>query len=146
MAQPSEREKLEAARAAWLAEYQTPRDLACPGCGNPLGTLFYVAWADQLLMDTIADDSCGGLPTQGFFLLVPQDEGPLQPLPGRRRYARGERPAQPVAPAWVGLPGEVTCAACGILAQIPHPRFPDQARLDTLQRGANNPRRRWRRG
>jgi hypothetical protein len=39
----------------------------------------------------------------------------------------------------------VTCAACGELAQIPHPRFPAQARLDALKEAAGRgPRRRWR--
>jgi hypothetical protein len=138
---------LEEARTAWFADYRVPRDLPCPSCGVLLGTLFYVTWAEQPLMDAIADGGCGGVPTQGFFLLVPQGDGPLVPLQGRRRYARGERPVGPLPPTWVGLPGEVTCAACGVLAQIPHPRFAQQARLDTLQREAGKePRRRWRRG
>ena len=147
MARRDELETLEADRAAWFAEYSVPRDLTCPSCGAVLGTLFYVTWAEQPLMDAIADGGCGGVPTQGFFLLVPQDEGPLVPIQGRRRYARGEKPTAPIAPTWVGLPGEVTCGACGILAQVPHPRFAGQARLDTLLRDAGRePRRRWRRG
>ncbi|MGN6696538.1 MAG: hypothetical protein ACTHMR_00140 [Thermomicrobiales bacterium] len=142
--QKGELSKLEAARAAWLQAYQEPRDLRCPHCQALLGTLFWITWAEQPLMDAIADGALGGVPTQGFYVLVSQQEGLLVPLTGRRRYARGARPAQPVAPAWVGLPGEVTCAACGALAGIPHPRFPEQARLDALRTGAG--RRRWRHG
>lgn len=147
MARHDELTKLEEERGAWFADYRVPRDLPCPACGALIGTLFYITWAEQPLMDTLADPTCGGVPTQGFFLLVPQDAGPLVPLQGRRRYGRGERPPHALPPAWVGLPGDVTCAACGTLATIPHPRFPHQARLDTLQREAGRePRRRWRRG
>lgn len=146
MARQSERERLEEARAAWLSDYQLPRDLPCPACGDVLGTLFYITWAEQPLMDAVADDACGGVPTQGFFLLVPQTAGVLQSLPGRRRYGRSAPPDQPVPPAWVGLPGEVTCAACRVLAQVPHPRFPEQDRLDALLRADGQGRRRWRRG
>ena len=75
------------------------------------------------------------------------DAGALVPLKGRRRYARGAPPEEALPPAWVGLPGEVTCAACGELAHIPHPRFPEQERLEALQTEAGRgPRRRWRRG
>lgn len=147
MARLDELETLETERAAWFEGYREPRDLPCPSCGELLGTLFYVTWAEQPLMDALGDAACGGVPTQGFFLLVPQEGGPLVPIGGRRRYARGARPAAPIPPAWVGLPGEVTCAACGTLATIPHPRFPQQARLETLQRETGRePRRRWRRG
>ncbi len=142
----TELERLEAARAAWLAEYHDPRELPCPGCAAPLGTLFYITWAEQPLMDAVADGALGGVPTQGFYVLVSQREGALVPLKGRRRYARGAPAGTPLPPAWVGLPGEVTCAACGVLAQIPHPRFPGQARLDALRDGAGKGRRRWRRG
>jgi hypothetical protein len=136
--------RLEAARATWLQTYQEPRELQCPQCQALLGTLFWITWAEQPLMDAIADGALGGVPTQGFYVLVSQREGPLVPLAGRRRYARGERPEHPLPPAWVGLPGDVTCAACGALAQIPHPRFPEQARLDALRTSAG--RRRWRHG
>lgn len=145
----TEMERLEEARAAWLAEYRDPRDVSCPGCAAPLGTLFWISWAEQPLMDAMADAALGGVPTQGFYVLVPQDGGPLVPLKGRRRYARGQTLApdsQTPPPAWVGLPGEVACAACGELAPIPHPRFPEQARLDTLQSAAGKGPRRWRRG
>ena len=138
--------ELEEARAAWFAEYKVPRDLDCPECRKVLGTLFYITWAEQPLMDTLADGALGGVPTQGFFVLVSQEAGPLVPLQGRRRYGRGKSPGHPLPPTWVGLPGEVACANCGTLAEIPPPRFPQQARLDALQRAANKePRRRWRR-
>lgn len=140
----TELERLTAARESWLADYHDPRELRCPRCDAHLGTLFYITWAEQPLMDAVADGSLGGVPTQGFYVLVPQDAGKLVPLPGRRRYARG-KPDATLPPAWVGLPGEVTCAACGELAQIPHPRFPQQARLDELKDAAGV-RRRWRRG
>ena len=141
-----ELERLEEARAAWLESYREPRELACPSCDAALGTLFYVTWAEQPLMDAVADGGLGGIPTQGFYVLVSQEEGALVPLKGRRRYARGAAPGEPLPPAWVGLPGEVTCAACGELVHIPHPRFPEQARLDALQEAAGKgPRRRWRR-
>lgn len=145
MARQSELERLEAARAAWLASYRDPRDLACPKCEAILGTLFYITWAEQPVMDTVADGGLGGVPTQGFYVLVSQDAGALVPIQGRRRYTRGPVPDEPQPPTWVGLPGEVTCAACGELAQIPHPRFADQARLDSLLSAAGRgPRRRWR--
>lgn len=145
MARKTELERLTEARDAWLAEYKDPRDLPCPRCGALLGTLFYITWAEQPLMDAMADGALGGVPTQGFYVLVSQDAGQLVPLQGgRRRYGRGT-PAATRAPAWVGLPGEVTCGACGELAQIPHPRFPEQARLDKLKDDAGL-RRRWRRG
>lgn len=144
---PNELARLEAARAAWLASYAEPRELLCPRCGRVLGALFYITWAEQPLMDAMADGALGGVPTQGFYVLVAQDGGRLVPLRGRRRYAREPVAARPPPPAWVGLPGEVTCAACGELAQIPHPRFPEQARLDAGQTAAGNaPRRRWRKG
>jgi hypothetical protein len=147
MSRRDELAELEEARAAWFAAYREPRDLPCPACQAILGTLFYITWAEQPLMDALADGGLGGVPTQGFYVLVSQEAGPLVPLQGRRRYARGKPPAEPLPPAWVGLPGEVTCAACGTLAHIPHPRFPQQARLDALQRAAGKePRRRWRRG
>lgn len=147
MARLDELEKLEEARLAWFAEYRVPRDLSCPDCGALLGTLFHVTWAEQPLMDALADGVHGGVPTQGFYVLVPQDAGTLVPLQGRRRYGRGDAPTAPLSPAWIGLPSEITCAACGVLAQVPHPRFPDQTRLETLQRETGNePRRRWRRG
>lgn len=146
MAHRDELETLEAERIAWFESYREPRDLPCPSCDELLGTLFYITWAEQPLMDALGDPACGGVPTQGFFLLVPQERGPLVPLQGRRRYARGKHSAVPYSPAWVGLPGEVTCAACGTLVAVPHPRFPQQARLDTLQRQTGRePRRRWRR-
>ncbi|HET8631742.1 MAG TPA: hypothetical protein VFL91_30325 [Thermomicrobiales bacterium] len=145
MARQSELERLEEERAAWLDGYREPRDLRCPRCDAVLGTLFFITWAEQPLMDAVADGRLGGVPTQGFYVLVSQREGELVPLKGRRRYARGAPPADPAPPAWVGLPGEVTCAACGELAQIPHPRFPAQARLDALKEAAGRgPRRRWR--
>lgn len=144
--QQTELERLEEERAAWLAGYREPRELNCPACGATLGTLFWITWAEQPLMDALADGALGGVPTQGFYVLVAQGDRPLVPLKGRRRYGRGTA-AAPLPPAWVGLPGEVTCAACGELAQIPHPRFPDQARLDALGRAAGQgQRRRWRRG
>lgn len=147
MARRDELAELEEERAAWFASYHEPRDLPCPGCDKLIGTLFYVTWAEQPLMDALADPSCGGVPTQGFFLLVPQEAGPLVPMQGRRRYTRGERPTKPLSPAWVGLPGEVTCEACGTMVTIPHARFAQQARLDQLQRETGQePRRRWRRG
>ena len=147
MDKQTELERLEAERETWLAEYRDRRELPCAGCGATLGTLFYITWAEQPLMDAVADGGLGGVPTQGFYVLVSQREGALVPLKGRRRYARGEPAGEPVPPAWVGLPGEVTCAACGVLAQIPHPRFPGQARLDALRSAAGkDARRRWRRG
>ena len=140
-----ELERLEEERAAWLASYRKPRDLHCPGCHAVLGTLFYVTWAEQPLMDAVADGRLGGIPTQGFYVLVSQEEGALVPLKGRRRYARGGATGESLPPAWVGLPGDVTCAACGELAHIPHPRFSEQARLDALQEAAGKgSRRRWR--
>lgn len=142
----NELQALEGARAAWVADFREPRDLPCPQCGGVLGTLFFITWGEQPLMDAVADASLGGVPTQGFYVLTPQDGGALVPLPGRRRYARGPQPDAPLPPAWVGLPGEITCAACGTLAQVPHPRFPQQARLDALQKIARkDERRRWRR-
>jgi hypothetical protein len=147
MARRDELAELEAARAAWFAEYREPRDLPCPECGAALGTLFYVTWAEQPLMDAVADGGLGGVPTQGFYVLVSQEAGPLVPIGGRRRYGRGAVAERPLPPAWVGLPGDVTCAGCGVLAHIPHPRFPEQARLDALQRASGkDSRRRWRRG
>ncbi len=140
----AELERLTEEREAWLAGYKEPRELHCPRCAAPLGTLFYITWAEQPLMDAVADGSLGGVPTQGFYVLVPQEAGRLVPQQGRRRYARG-KPDAALPPAWVGLPGEVACAACGESAQIPHPRFPEQARLDALRDGAGV-RRRWRRG
>lgn len=138
--------ELEAARAAWLAEYRMPRELPCPGCGHALGTLFYITWAEQSLMDALGDSAFGGVPTQGFFVLVPQAEAPLTALSGRHRYGRTTSPLPGAPPAWIGLPGEVACAACGVPVAIPHPRFPQQARLDTLLRASGKDRRRWRRG
>lgn len=146
MARADELANLEAARAEWLASYREPRDLPCPQCGATLGTLFYITWGEQPLMDAVADGALGGVPTQGFYVLVSQEAGPLVPLKGRRRYVRGERRRQPLPPAWVGLPGEVPCADCGAQAQIPHPRFADQARLDALLAAGGDRRRRWRRG
>lgn len=146
MTQRSELERLEHARAAWFESYQEPRDLPCPRCGALLGTLFLIGWAEQALMDAAADSRLGGVPTQGFYVLVSQCEGMLVPLAGRRRYGRGAPNAAPVPAAWVGLPGDVTCAACGELVHIPHPRFPDQARLDALRAAAGARSRRWRRG
>ena len=147
MARRDELAQLEEERTAWFASYQEPRELPCPSCGAAIGTLFYVTWAEQPLMDALADSSCGGVPTQGFFLLVSQEAGPLVPLQGRRRYARGARPATPVSPAWIGLPGELACGSCDALVTIPHPRFAQQARLEQLQRETGQePRRRWRRG
>src|SRR3954469_14388747 len=112
MARAEELVNLEAARAEWLASYREPRDLPCPQCGAALGTLFYITWGEQPLMDAVADGALGGVPTQGFYVLVSQEAGPLVPLKGRRRYGRGERGQQPLPPTWVGLPGEVPCAAC----------------------------------
>lgn len=141
----SELERLEAERAAWFEEHRDPRDLPCPHCAATLGTLFWITWAEQPVMDAVADGGLGGVPTQGFYVLVSQEGGALVPLAGRRRYGRGTPTKEVRPPAWVGLPGEVTCAACGELAHIPHPRFPGQARLDALQRDAGKePRRRWR--
>ena len=146
MGQREELAELEAARAAWIDSYREPRDLHCPTCDAILGTLFFITWGEQPLMDAMADAGLGGVPTQGFYVLAAQEAGALVPLAGRRRYARGPRPEQPLPPAWVGLPGEITCAECGTLAQIPHPRFPQQARLDALQKVARkDERRRWRR-
>ena len=142
-----ELDQLEQARAAWLDSYRDPRELHCPRCAAALGALFYITWAEQPLMDAVADGALGGVPTQGFYVLVAQDAGALVPLKGRRRYARGAPPDEALPPAWVGLPGEVTCAACGELAHIPHPRCPEQERLEALQTAAGRgPRRRWRRG
>jgi hypothetical protein len=146
MGQREELAELETARSAWVESYREPRDLRCPKCDDILGTLFFITWGEQPLMDAVADASLGGVPTQGFYVLTPQETGALVPLKGRRRYARGPRPEQPLPPAWVGLPGEITCAACGTLAQIPHPRFPQQARLDALLKVVRkDERRRWRR-
>lgn len=145
-AQREELAALEAARSAWVASYHEPRDLHCPQCEAVIGTLFFITWGEQPLMDAMADASLGGVPTQGFYVLASQEDGALVPLTGRRRYARGPRPDEPLPPAWVGLPGEITCHACGTLAQIPHPRFPQQARLDALQKLLRkDERRRWRR-
>lgn len=144
--QRAELAELEEARAEWMAGYAEPRDLPCPQCQATLGTLFYITWGEQPLMDAMADAGLGGVPTQGFYVLAPQGDGPLVPLTGRRRYARGPQPEEPLPPAWVGLPGEITCAACGTLTPIPHPRFAQQARLDALQKVVRkDERRRWRR-
>lgn len=138
--------RLEAKRAAWLETYRLPRALPCPRCNAPLGTLFFVEGAEQSLMDAVADGALGGVPTPGFFVLVPQDEGALVPLPGRRRYGRSAQPADPAPPAWVGLPGAVECVTCGGLIELAHPRFPEQERLNLLRAGsAKGQRGRWRR-
>lgn len=85
----TELERLEAARAAWLDSYREPRALTCPDCAAAIGTLFYITWAEQPLMDAMADGALGGVPTQGFYVLVAQGDRPLVPLKGgRRRYAR----------------------------------------------------------
>lgn len=142
----NELQRLEADRAAWLATYNAPRPVPCSGCGQPIGTLFLIDGAEQPLMDAVADGALGGVPTPGFFVLAPQDEGALIPITGRRRYGRAAQPANSAPPAWVGLPGAVTCAACGALVEIAHPRFPQQERLNELRYGAlQTPRRRWRR-
>ncbi len=145
--QRDELTELESARAAWIESHIEPRDLLCPQCAAVIGALFFITWGEQPLMDAMADASLGGVPTQGFYVLASQEAGALVPLTGRRRYARGPRPEEPLPPAWVGLPGEITCEACGTLAQIPHPRFPQQARLDALQKllRKDEGRRRWRR-
>jgi hypothetical protein len=146
MGQREELAELEAARAEWVESYREPRDLRCPQCDEVIGTLFFITWGEQPLMDAMADFALGGVPTQGFYVLTPQEAGALVPIAGRRRYGRGPRPDEPLPPAWVGLPGEITCAGCGSLAQIPHPRFAQQARLDALQKVARkDERRRWRR-
>lgn len=145
--QREELAELEAARAEWFKGYSEPHDLPCPQCAAILGTLFYITWGEQPLMDAMADASLGGVPTQGFYVLASQEAGALVPLTGRRRYARGPQPEEPLPPAWVGLPGEITCQGCGALTQIPHPRFAQQARLDALQKllRKDEGRRRWRR-
>ncbi len=146
MGQREEMLELEAARAEWVESYREPRDLLCPKCDAIVGTLFFITWGEQPLMDAMADASLGGVPTQGFYVLTPQEDGALVPITGRRRYARGPRPDEPLPPAWVGLPGEITCGACSTLTQIAHPRFPQQARLDALQKVIRkDERRRWRR-
>lgn len=147
MARRDELAELEEARTSWFAEHQEPRDLPCPQCAALLGTLFYITWAEQPLMDALADPKLGGVPTQGFYVLVSQERGALVPRQGRRSYGREDTPTAGLPPTWIGLPGEISCGDCGTLAQIPHPRFPHQARLETLQRAAGKePRRRWRRG
>lgn len=138
--------ELEVARAAWFADYHAPRDLLCPHCDHVLGTLFYITWADQALMDALGDNAFGGVPTQGFFVLVPQADAPLTTLPGRHRYGRTTTPLPTAPPAWIGLPGEVACATCSVPVEIPHPRFPQQARLDILLKASGKDRQRWRRG
>ena len=146
MGQREELAELEEARAAWLEGYREPHDLRCTQCEAVLGTLFFITWGEQPLMDAMADATLGGVPTQGFYVLASQEGGALVPLTGRRRYARGPRAEQPLPPAWVGLPGEITCAECGTLAELAHPRFPQQARLDALQKlFQKDERRRWRR-
>ena len=146
MGQREELAELEAARVAWLEGYREPHDLGCPQCEAVLGTLFFITWGEQPLMDAMADATLGGVPTQGFYVLASQEAGALVPLSGRRRYARGPRAEPPLPPAWVGLPGEITCAGCGTLAQFAHPRFPQQARLEVLQKlFQKDERRRWRR-
>ncbi len=146
VARKDELVELEASRAAWFAEYHAPRELLCPECARPLGTLFYITWADQVVMDALGDNTFGGVPTQGFFVLVPQGEAPLTALQGRHRYGRLAEAERPSPPAWIGLPGEVACAGCGAAVAIPHPRFPQQARLDVLLKASGKDRRRWRRG
>lgn len=146
MARKDELVELEAARIAWFAEYHAPRELLCPECAYPLGTLFYITWADQVVMDALGDNTFGGVPTQGFFVLVSQEEAPLTVLQGRHRYGRLAEAESPRPPAWIGLPGEVACADCGAAVAIPHPRFPQQARLDLLLKASGKDRRRWRRG
>ncbi len=146
MGQREELAELEVARVAWLESYREPHDLLCPQCEAVLGTLFFITWGEQPLMDAMADATLGGVPTQGFYVLASQEAGALVPLTGRRRYARGPRAESPLPPAWVGLPGEITCAACATLAPVAHPRFPQQARLDALQKlFPKDERRRWRR-
>ena len=45
-----------------------------------LGTLFFITWGEQPLMDAMADFALGGVPTQGFYVLAPQEAGALVPL------------------------------------------------------------------
>lgn len=142
----NELQRLEAERAAWLESYRAPRVLPCTSCGQPIGTLFLIDGAEQVLMDAVADGALGGVPTPGFFVLVPQEGGALVPIRGRRYYGRATQTAEPMPPAWVGLPGAVTCVACGSLVELAHPRFPAQERLNLLRTGSpQGQRRRWRR-